>query len=167
MENVPVVNAYRDVDEYVRRSQEMGGIFSRAWLTASEHERAAMTGELRDAFAPDPALDFSPLAVSHVLSRMLPDAFRDCQVQRLALFFQSLRETLRAIAPHDRDNPRIVLLTPGPYNETYFEQAFLARYLGIALVEGSDLTVRDNRVYLKLLGGLQPVDVILRRLDDA
>jgi len=101
-----------------------------------------------------------------VLSRMLPEIFRDCQVQRLALFFQSLRETLRAIAPHDRDNPRIVLLTPGPYNETYFEHAFLARYLGYALVEGSDLTVRDNRVYLKLLGGLQPVDVILRRLDD-
>jgi uncharacterized circularly permuted ATP-grasp superfamily protein/uncharacterized alpha-E superfamily protein len=101
-----------------------------------------------------------------VLSRMLPEAFRDCQVQRLALFFQSLRETLRAIAPHDRDNPRIVLLTPGPYNESYFEHAFLARYLNIALVEGSDLTVRDNRVYLKLLGGLQPVDVILRRLDD-
>ena len=59
-----------------------------------------------------------------------------------------------------------MLLTPGPYNETYFEHAFLARYLGYTLVEGGDLTVRDNRVYLKLLGGLQPVDVILRRLDD-
>jgi uncharacterized circularly permuted ATP-grasp superfamily protein/uncharacterized alpha-E superfamily protein len=102
-----------------------------------------------------------------VLSGVLPEAFQSCQVQRLALFFQSLRETLRAIAPHDRDNPRIVLLSPGPYNATYFEHAFLARYLGYTLVEGSDLTVRDNRVYLKLLGGLQPVDVILRRLDDA
>jgi uncharacterized circularly permuted ATP-grasp superfamily protein/uncharacterized alpha-E superfamily protein len=102
-----------------------------------------------------------------VLSRMLPEVFRDCRVQRLALFFRTLRETLRSIAPHDRDNPRIVLLTPGPYNETYFEHAFLARYLGYTLVEGSDLTVRDNRVYLKLLGGLQPVDVILRRLDDS
>jgi uncharacterized circularly permuted ATP-grasp superfamily protein/uncharacterized alpha-E superfamily protein len=101
-----------------------------------------------------------------VLSGVLPEAFRDCQVQRLALYFQSLRETLRTIAPHDRDNPRIVLLSPGPYNEMYFEHAFLARYLGYTLVEGSDLAVRDNRVYLKLLGGLQPVDVILRRLDD-
>lgn len=101
-----------------------------------------------------------------VLSRMLPEVFRDCQVQRLALFFRSLRETLRSIAPHDRDNPRVVLLTPGPYNETYFEHAYLARYLGYMLVEGSDLTIRDNRVYLKLLGGLQPVDVILRRVDD-
>jgi uncharacterized circularly permuted ATP-grasp superfamily protein/uncharacterized alpha-E superfamily protein len=101
-----------------------------------------------------------------VLSRMLPDAFRDCRVQRLALFFRTLRDTLRSIAPHNRDNPRIVLLTPGPFNETYFEHAYLARYLGYTLVEGGDLTVRDNRVFLKVLGGLQPVDVIFRRLDD-
>jgi uncharacterized circularly permuted ATP-grasp superfamily protein/uncharacterized alpha-E superfamily protein len=101
-----------------------------------------------------------------VLSRMLPDAFRDCRVQRLAPFFRTLRDTLRAIAPHNRDNPRIVLLTPGPYNETYFEHAYLARYLGYTLVEGGDLTVRDNRVYLKVLGALEPVDVIFRRLDD-
>ena len=68
--------------------------------------------------------------------------------------------------PKQRENPRIVLLTPGPYNETYFEHSFLARYLGYTLVEGADLTVRDNRVFLKTLGGLLPVDVILRRLDD-
>ena len=101
-----------------------------------------------------------------VLSRMLPDGFRDCRVQRLSLFFRTLRDTLRAIAPHNRDNPRIVLLTPGPFNETYFEHAYLARYLGYTLVEGGDLTVRDNHVFLKVLGGLQPVDVIFRRLDD-
>ena len=101
-----------------------------------------------------------------VLSRMLPDTFRNCQVYRLALFFRTLRETLRSIAPGNRDNPRIVLLTPGPFNETYFEHAYLARYLGYTLVEGGDLTVRDDRVFLKVLGGLQPVDVILRRLDD-
>ena len=62
--------------------------------------------------------------------------------------------------------PGIVLLTPGPYNETYFEHAYLARYLGIPLVEGSDLTVRDDRVFLKALHGLLPVHGILRRLDD-
>ncbi|MFO0949832.1 MAG: circularly permuted type 2 ATP-grasp protein [Isosphaeraceae bacterium] len=103
-----------------------------------------------------------------VLSRMLPEVFRSCRIQRLALFFRAMRESLAAITPEqgNRDNPRIVLLTPGPYNETYFEHAYLARYLGYTLVEGGDLTVRDNRVYLKLLGGLQPVDVILRRLDD-
>ncbi len=101
-----------------------------------------------------------------VMARMWPDVFRECGVQRLARYFQSVREGLQSLAPHNRDTPRVVLLTPGPYNETYFEQAFLARYLGYTLVEGADLTVRDNRVYLKQLGGLQPVDVIFRRLDD-
>ncbi|HJZ53503.1 MAG TPA: circularly permuted type 2 ATP-grasp protein, partial [Gemmataceae bacterium] len=102
-----------------------------------------------------------------VMTRTLPEAFRDCRVHRLALFFRTFRDTLRELAPRNRDNPRIVLLTPGPYNETYFEHAYLARYLGYTLVEGGDLTVRDNRVFLKVLGGLQPVDVILRRLDDS
>jgi uncharacterized circularly permuted ATP-grasp superfamily protein/uncharacterized alpha-E superfamily protein len=101
-----------------------------------------------------------------VLARMLPDVFRVCHVHRLAQFFLTLRDTLRRIAPAHKDNPRIVLLTPGPYNETFFEHAFLAQYLGYTLVEGGDLTVRGDHVYLKLLGGLQPVDVILRRLDD-
>jgi len=101
-----------------------------------------------------------------VLSRTFPDTFRDLQVHRLALFFRTLRDLLRDLAPHNRDNPRIVLLTPGPANETYFEHAYLARYLGLTLIEGADLTVRDNHVFLKQLGGLQPVDVIFRRLRD-
>jgi uncharacterized circularly permuted ATP-grasp superfamily protein/uncharacterized alpha-E superfamily protein len=101
-----------------------------------------------------------------VVSSVLPEAFRHCNVQRLALFFRALRDTLDALAPHNRDNPRIVLLTPGPYNATYFEQAYLAQYLGYTLVNGGDLTVRRDRVFLKMLGGLQPVDVILRRVND-
>lgn len=101
-----------------------------------------------------------------VLSRILPEVFHECQVQRLASFFYDLRQTLHDLAPRRGDNPRIVLLTPGPYNETYFEHSYLARYLGYTLVEGGDLTVRDQRVFLKTLAGLQPVDVILRRLDD-
>jgi uncharacterized circularly permuted ATP-grasp superfamily protein/uncharacterized alpha-E superfamily protein len=101
-----------------------------------------------------------------VLSSVLPEAFRDCNVERLAPFFRTLRDTLAALSPHNRDNPRIVLLTPGPYNATYFEQAYLAQYLGYTLVNGGDLTVREDRVYLKTLGGLQPVDVILRRVND-
>ncbi len=101
-----------------------------------------------------------------VLSRILPDEFESARVQRLASFFQVQREFLRALAPRHRDNPNIVLLTPGPYNETYFEQAYLARYLGFTLVEGSDLTVRDRQVFIKTLEGLLPVDVILRRVDD-
>jgi len=101
------------------------------------------------------------------LSRVFPDEFRDCRVQRLAAFFQVARDTLRRLAPTNRDNPNVVLLTPGEYNETYFEHAYLARYLGLPLVEGGDLTVRDRRVYIKTLQGLRPVDVILRRLDDS
>jgi uncharacterized circularly permuted ATP-grasp superfamily protein/uncharacterized alpha-E superfamily protein len=101
-----------------------------------------------------------------ILSRIFQEIFKNCQVQRLALFFRRLRETLASAAPYNRDNPRIVLLTPGPSNETYFEHAYLARYLNYTLVEGGDLTVRDQCVYLKTLGGLHRVDVIMRRLDD-
>ena len=102
-----------------------------------------------------------------VSQRVLPDVFRATHVRRLADYFQSYRNMLRNLAPHNRDNPRIVLLTPGPYNEAYFEHAFLARYLGFTLVEGGDLTVRGQSVFLKTLGGLLPVDVIVRRQDDS
>lgn len=100
------------------------------------------------------------------LSRVFPDEFKECNVQRLAAFFQVLRDTLRNLAPQNRDNPNVVLLTPGAYNEAYFEHAYLARYLGFPLVEGGDLTVRNQRVFIKTLEGLRRVDVILRRIDD-
>lgn len=100
-----------------------------------------------------------------IISRMFPEAFRGLKVQRLASTYRALADGLRAMCPADSE-PRIVLLTPGPYNETYFEHAFLARYLGLDLVEGSDLTVRDQRLYLKTLQGLEPVHGILKRLDD-
>jgi uncharacterized circularly permuted ATP-grasp superfamily protein/uncharacterized alpha-E superfamily protein len=100
-----------------------------------------------------------------VISRLFPEAFRDLKVQRLAATYRALVEGLRAMCPAKSD-PRIVLLTPGPYNETYFEHAYLARYLGLTLVEGSDLTVRDECLYLKTLQGLEPVHGILKRLDD-
>jgi len=106
------------------------------------------------------------LANRLVTSRVLPESFRDCRVHRLAGFFREVQKSLAQLAPPGTDNPRVVLLTPGPYNETYFEQAYLARYLGYALVEGQDLTVRDDRVFLKTLSGLERVDVILRRVDD-
>ncbi|WP_085556629.1 circularly permuted type 2 ATP-grasp protein [Azospirillum agricola] len=99
-----------------------------------------------------------------VMAKVLPDSFRHCQVERLAPFFDTLKETLLSISPR-RERSRVVLLTPGPYNETYFEHVYIARYLGITLVEGADLTVRDRQVFLKTLSGLEPVDVILRRLD--
>jgi uncharacterized circularly permuted ATP-grasp superfamily protein/uncharacterized alpha-E superfamily protein len=100
------------------------------------------------------------------LADALPEAFSTLQVHRLAAFFATMRDTLARLAPSAGRDPRIVILTPGPFNETYFEHVFLARYLGYTLVEGADLTVRDGAVFLKVLGGLQPVDVIVRRLDD-
>lgn len=102
-----------------------------------------------------------------VMMRVLPDIFRETQVHRLAGFFKALCKGLADIAPHNKEDPRIVILTPGPLNETYFEHAYLAAYLGFTLVQGGDLTVRDGRVWLKSLAGLQPVDVILRRVDDS
>jgi uncharacterized circularly permuted ATP-grasp superfamily protein/uncharacterized alpha-E superfamily protein len=99
-----------------------------------------------------------------IVSDLLPELFRASNVQRLAPFFRAQRDALTALA--GRENPRIVLLTPGPYNETYFEHSYLAKYLGFTLVEGADLTVRDRCVYLKTVSGLEQVDVILRRVDD-
>lgn len=101
-----------------------------------------------------------------VTSRMFPQVFRRCQVRRLASFFMTLQETLRSAAPRSRDNPRIVLWSKGPSSRAYFEDAYLARYLGYVLVEGGDLAVRENRVWLKTLGGLQSVEVAFRRLDE-
>ena len=101
-----------------------------------------------------------------VVAQALPELLRHCHVERLVFFFRSLLERLRDSTPHNRDAPRVALLTPGPYSPTYFEQAYLAKYLGLSLVQGEDLTVRDNRVYLKTLGGLQPIDVLLRRVFD-
>jgi uncharacterized circularly permuted ATP-grasp superfamily protein/uncharacterized alpha-E superfamily protein len=101
-----------------------------------------------------------------VLLHSLPEAFRGCHIHRLASFFHAQRDALSMLVPTQGQPPKVVLLTPGPYNETYFEHAYLARYLGFTLVEGADLTVRDRRVFIKTLEGLQPVNVIFRRLDD-
>ena len=98
-----------------------------------------------------------------VISRMLPTIFRETNVQRLAPYFITLQESVQQLAMRHRDNPRVVLLSQGPSSENYFEDAYLARYLGYTLVEGDDLAIRNNDVMLKTLSGLLPVDVILRR----
>jgi uncharacterized circularly permuted ATP-grasp superfamily protein/uncharacterized alpha-E superfamily protein len=100
------------------------------------------------------------------VSRVLPQIFRDSQAYRLERFFQSMQSGLNAIAAPRMESPRIVVLTPGQFNETFFEHAYLASFLGYSLVQGNDLTVRDGHVWLKSLTGLQRVDVILRRVDD-
>lgn len=100
------------------------------------------------------------------MSSVLPELFSNLQIRRLSPFFDSLQQALNSIAPHKNDTPRIVILTPGPENETYFEHSYLSGYLGITLVQGNDLMVKDDFVWLKTIEGLEKVDVILRRIDD-
>jgi uncharacterized circularly permuted ATP-grasp superfamily protein/uncharacterized alpha-E superfamily protein len=101
------------------------------------------------------------------MSSVLPELFSNLNVKRVSPYFDSLQQALTNMAPHNTDNPRVVILTPGPDNETYFEHSYLAAYLGLTLVQGNDLMVKDNYVWLKTIEGLEKVDVILRRLDDA
>ncbi|TAL23061.1 MAG: hypothetical protein EPO01_07890 [Aquabacterium sp.] len=103
-----------------------------------------------------------------ISSRLFPQAFRELNVQHLASGYRRLLDTLQVLAAPAAGGelPRLALLTPGPYNETYFEHAYLARYLGLPLVEGGDLTVRDECLYLKTVNGLERVHGLLRRLDD-
>ncbi len=101
-----------------------------------------------------------------IISRVLPDAFHALRVHALSSFFHELRHMMLAAALSHADAPNVVAPTLRPYNETYFEHAYLARQLGFPLVEGGDLTVRDERVFLKTVSGLRPVHAILRRLDD-
>ncbi len=98
-----------------------------------------------------------------VLSRAFSGLYKSMNVERVAPFFEAFRDGLRASA--DRDEPRIGLLTPGSFNETYFEHATLARYLGFLLVEGDDLAVSGDRVHIRTVAGLKRLDVLLRRVD--
>ncbi|HYA05583.1 MAG TPA: circularly permuted type 2 ATP-grasp protein [Xanthobacteraceae bacterium] len=97
------------------------------------------------------------------LSRAIPDIYRTARVERVAPFFQALQAELFAL--NRRDDARIALLTPGPMNETYFEHAYLARYLGLLLVEGEDLSVQDDGVFIRTVSGLRRTEVLLRRID--
>ena len=102
-----------------------------------------------------------------IVSRLFPQAYREMRVQHLAQSYRRLLAGLEAQAqPLASGTPRFAFLTAGPYSETYFEHAYLARYLGIPLVEGPDLTVRNNEVFLKTVQGLQRIHGLMRRLDD-
>ncbi|HMH63675.1 MAG TPA: circularly permuted type 2 ATP-grasp protein, partial [Bradyrhizobium sp.] len=98
-----------------------------------------------------------------VLSRAFTTLYKSMNVERVAPFFEAFRDALRASA--DRDEPRIGLLTPGSFSETYFEHATLARYLGFLLVEGDDLAVSGDRIHIRTVAGLKRLDVLLRRVD--
>lgn len=101
------------------------------------------------------------------MSRVMAGEFRENKVRRLSHYFRAMRSSLAKMGSDRHGDPRIVLMTPGPLNETYFEHAYLSSYLGYTLVQGADLTVRDGKVWLKSIDGLRQVDVILRRVDDS
>ena len=100
-----------------------------------------------------------------VVSRVLPEVYHAAHLHRLTPFFQAMRTALLDAAPQRIEDPRVVVLSPGTHSETAFDQAFLASLLGFPFLEGSDLTVRDGRVWMRVLGRLEQVDVILRRVD--
>ena len=115
----------------------------------------------------------NPSGISYVLenraamAKAFPVLFRDHTVRPVEQYGQLLRATLEDVAPPSAgDDPNVVILTPGIYNSAYFEHAFLARSMGVELVEGRDLVVDDQVVYTRTVGGLSPVDVIYRRIDD-
>ncbi len=100
-----------------------------------------------------------------VVSRVMPEIYHQAHLHRLTPFFQAMRLALVDAAPPHVEDPRVVVLSPGTHSETAFDQAFVASLLGFPLLEGPDLTVRDGRVWMRGLGKLEQVDVILRRVD--
>ena len=101
-----------------------------------------------------------------VLKRILPALFHTMKIRPVSDYGDHLYKTLKHIAPEGRDEPNIIVLTPGIYNSAYFEHAYLAQQMGVPLAQGSDLVVDDDVVYMRTTGGLQRVDVIYRRIDD-
>ncbi len=101
-----------------------------------------------------------------VMTAVVPQFFQADKISRLANFFRNVQTSFAALSPRQISNPSIVLLSPGSNSETYFEHAYLASYLGYTLVQGDDLAVRNGKVYLKTLQGLEQVDVVIRRVDD-
>lgn len=105
------------------------------------------------------------LANRRILARAMPEAFMNQHVRSCRPFFDEWAAGLKRLAPDGRMNPRVALMTAGPFAPGYFEHVYLAREMELTLVEGADLTVRGDQVLLKEMGGLEPVDVLLRRLD--
>ena len=140
---------------------------NRLFLTAVDVVREAGGGfrAVADRSQAPSGLGYS-LVNRSALSRVLPTLHRSSGVERQAGFFRAIRAGIAGAVPDDVDEPRVVILTPGPLSETYFEHAYLASYLGYPLVEGRDLVVQNNRVWLRSLSGLDPVDAVIRRVDD-
>lgn len=159
--------AVLDHDEYLRSVVGVDALAGqRLFLTAADLGRDG-TGAWKVISDRTQAPSGAGFAMQNrrVVSRVLPEVYAAANLHRLTPFFSAMRLALVDAAPHAVEDPRVVVLSPGTASETAFDQAFVASLLGFPLLEGSDLTVRDGRVWMRSLGKLEPVDVILRRVD--
>ena len=149
----PVVGAASVVDQRLfMTAADLGRDASGAWKVISDRTQA-------------PSGAGYAMANRRVVSRVLPELYHAAHLHRLTPFFQAMRVALVEAAPSTVEDPRVVVLSPGTRSETAYDQAFVASLLGYPLLEGSDLLVRDGRVWMRVLGRLEQVDVILRRVD--
>ncbi|WP_439487255.1 circularly permuted type 2 ATP-grasp protein [Algoriphagus sp.] len=100
------------------------------------------------------------------MTRVFPELIRENHVSKITSYYQTFKNTLSNLTTNNKENPRVVLLSPGPTNETFFEHAYISSFMGFTLAFGEDLTVSDGYVWLKTIKGLEKVDVIIRRVDD-
>jgi uncharacterized circularly permuted ATP-grasp superfamily protein/uncharacterized alpha-E superfamily protein len=143
-----------------------GGVFLHHYAVDLARSPDGQWWVLRDRLDAPSGLGYA-LQNRIITRQALPQVFHRAPVRKLYDFFRGFRRSLHERAPARGEDPRVVFLTPGPANETYFEQAYLARYLGFPLVEGADLATRDRQVFLRTVGGLKRVDSIVRRVDSA
>ena len=156
-----------DHDEYLRPLVgSQAAAHQRLFLIAADLGRDS-TGEWKVISDRTQAPSGAGFAMQNrrVVSRVIPEIYHQANLHRLTPFFQAMRLALVEAAPSAVEDPRVVVLSPGKHSETAFDQAFVASLLGFPLLEGSDLTVRDGRVWMRVLGKLEGVDVILRRVD--
>ena len=159
--------AVLDHDEYLRTVVGMDSVASqRLFMIAADLGRDT-SGQWKVISDRTQAPSGAGFAMQNrrVISRVLPDIYHQAHLYRLTPFFQAMRLALVDAAPSTVEDPRVVVLSPGTHSETAFDQAFVASLLGFPLLEGRDLTVRDGRVWMRVLGKLEQVDVILRRVD--
>lgn len=152
---------------YIRSAARPSAADSRPLLVSATDLGRTVTGEwlaITDRAQAPSGIGYA-MENRRVISRVLPEMYRDAGLHRLAPFFQTLRAALLDSAPESASEPRVVVLTPGTDSETAYDQAYVASSLGFPLVQGSDLTVREGTVWMRALGRLERVDVILRRVD--
>jgi uncharacterized circularly permuted ATP-grasp superfamily protein/uncharacterized alpha-E superfamily protein len=159
--------AVLDHDEYLRTVVGVEAVAGRGLVLAAADLGRDATGQwkvISDRTQAPSGMGFA-MQNRRVVSRVLPSVYQSANLHRLTPFFSALRLALVDAAPSTVEDPRVVVLSPGTHSETAFDQAFVASLLGFPLLEGSDLTVRDGRVWMRTLGKLEQVDVILRRVD--